>query len=477
MVILHWIIALVAMALTLGAASHALLRKSDSRSALGWVAVCLVFPVAGPILYLLFGVNRVRRSASRLRREIDSLTNSVPPTSIWDAHADTVHTTSLRDSIQALERVGRNILGSGLLGGNCVEPLFNGEEAYPAMLEAIASAQHSVHLASYILATDILGQCFINALEKARQRGVEVRVLVDGLGEKYSWPRASRVLRKKAVSTALFTPPHLFPPELHINLRNHRKILVVDGVIGFTGGMNISHKHDLRTYPARPITDIHFILRGPIVSHLQDTFLDDWFFATKERLNLPPRQNNPTGDCLCRAVINGPDQSHEPLKSLLTGIISAARYSIKIMTPYFLPPRTIISALEAACYRGVDVQIILPAQNNLPFVHWATQHILDNLLRVGVRIAFQPPPFCHTKVLLVDECYTHLGSANLDNRSLRLNFELTLEVLDTLLYSRLERHFTAVWQQSMLITRPELQKRSLPRRMRDAFFWLFSPYL
>ena len=474
--VLNWLGLLLLAALALGAAGHALLRKSDSRSALGWVAVCLTFPLAGPILYILFGVNRVRRSASRMRKEVDALSDSRPPAAPSYPSA-AVNPTVLHHAFQRLERVGRNILGAELVGGNCVEPLFNGDEAYPAMLRAMDNARHSIYLATYILDTDTLGLRFIDALARAVARGVEVRVLIDGVGEKYSWPRASRLLKKKGVPTRLFIPPHLFPPNLHLNLRNHRKILVVDGRLGFTGGMNISQKHVLGTRPLWPVADLHFILRGPVANLLQDAFVDDWFFAAKERLAPPVLFTEPTGDCLCRTVVDGPNFEEDSLKTLLTGIISAATSSIKIMTPYFLPPRTLLSALQSARYRGVEVEILLPGRNNLPFVHWATRHILDDLLRAGIRISFQPPPFCHTKLMLVDGCYVHLGSANLDMRSLRLNFELTLEVLDQHLAIQLTRHFDSIMARSRPVTRRELRGRALPTRLRDAFFWLFSPYL
>jgi cardiolipin synthase len=474
--VLNWIGLFLLAALALGAAGHALLRKSDSRSALGWVAVCLTFPLAGPILYILFGVNRVRRSASRMRQEVDALSETRPPTTPSYPSA-AVNPTVLHHAFQRLERVGRNILDTQLVGGNCVEPLFNGDEAYPAMLRAMDEARHSIYLATYILDTDTLGLRFIDTLARAVQRGVEVRVLIDGVGEKYSWPHASRLLRKKGVPTRLFIPPHLVPPNLHLNLRNHRKILVVDGRLGFTGGMNISQKHVLGARPPWPVTDLHFIVRGPVANLLQDTFVDDWFFATKERLNPPVLFTEPTGDCLCRTVVDGPNFNEDYLKALLTGIISAATSSIKIMTPYFLPPRTFLSALMSARYRGVDVEILLPGRNNLPFVHWATQHILDDLLRAGIRISYQPAPFCHTKLMLVDGCYVHLGSANLDSRSLRLNFELTLEVLDQHLAIQLTRHFNSIMAKSRPVTRQELHGRALPVRLRDAFFWLFSPYL
>lgn len=474
MSLLNWLGFLFLAALAFGAAGHALLRKSDSRSALGWVTVCLLFPLAGPTLYILFGVNRVRRSASRMRQEIKAMVSSEHLA--FTSTSTTINSAALHRSFRQLDTVGRNILKTPLVGGNCVEPLFNGDEAYPQMLLAINQAQKSVYLSTYIFATDAIGRLFIDALARAVARGVEVRVLIDGLGEKYSWPLASRVLKKKAVPTALFTPPKIFIPELHINLRNHRKILLVDDTFGFTGGMNISQKHVLSERPRSPITDIHFILRGPIVGQLRETFLDDWIFTTKEPLDVTTTTPDPTGDCLCRAVIDGPDKN-EPLKTLLAGIISAAQTSIRIMTPYFLPPRSVLFALKSAQYRGVNVQIILPKLNNLPFIHWATQHILEDLLDAGLTIAYQPAPFAHTKLLLVDDCYVHLGSANLDSRSLRLNFEMTLEVFDRCLSDTLTQHFDSIMSQSALATIAELQSRSLPTRLRDAFFWIFNPYL
>ena len=335
--ILNWIGLLFLAALALGAAGHALLRKSDSRSALGWIAVCLTFPLAGPILYLLFGVNRVRRSASRMRQEVDALSESRTPTTPSYPSA-AVNPTVLHHAFQRLERVGRNILDTELVGGNCVEPLFNGDEAYPVMLRAIKDAKHSIYLNTYILDTDSLGLKFIDALARAVHRGVDVRVLIDGVGEKYSWPWASRLLAKKGVPCALFIPPRLFPPDLHFNLRNHRKVLVIDGSLGFTGGMNISQKHVLDAKPPWPVKDLHFVVHGPVANLLQDTFVDDWFFATKERIHPPVLFTEPTGDCLCRTVVDGPNFEEDHLKTLLTGIISAATSSIRIMTPYFLPP-------------------------------------------------------------------------------------------------------------------------------------------
>lgn len=471
---LEWFSIFIVSGIGLTAAGHALLHKRDSRSALGWVAVCLTFPLAGPTLYILFGVNRVRRSASRMRR---ARTTIYPASLSTSAHSDYVLSTSLPQYSKRIAQVGHSILGTPCLGGNCVEPLYNGDQAYPAMLAAIESATQSIYLASYILAADSSGKRFIYALEQAMSRGVDVRVLVDGIGEKYSWPFISRVLRKTNIPVALFTPPHFFPPELHLNLRNHRKILVVDGQIGFTGGMNIRQGHVLAKALAASTTDLHFAVRGPIVTQLQDVFVEDWFFATAKQLTPPVTQADPRGDCLCRAVVNGPDAQSECLNALLTGVISTATHNIRIMTPYFLPPRSFLGALLSARHRGVQVDIILPSTNNIPLVHWAAQHILGDLAQADIHIWFQPPPFCHTKLLLIDTCYVHLGSANLDSRSLRLNFELTLEVFDTGLARTLRHHFNAIKKISQPLNTDKLAARNMPTRLRDAFFWLFSPYL
>lgn len=475
--LLNWVGFTLAAALAFGAAGHALLNKSDPRSALGWVAICLTFPLAGPLLYLIFGFNRIQRRATRLRQEIASLPVAMPLILSEQTAQAAVPPELLLAPMQRLGQIGRNVLDQNLIGGNCVEPLINGQEAYPAMLDAIRAARRTVYLTTYIFDSDELGRQFIDALHQAMDRGVEVRVLIDGAGEKYSWPWASRLLRKQGVPTALFLPPHLFPPELRINMRTHRKLLIVDGSLGFTGGMNISQRNLTDTNVRRPIADIHFILRGPVVNQLQNVFIDDWLFTTQERLMPPAATSEPSGDCLCRAVVDGPDQAPDNLSALLAGVISAATTSIKIMTPYFVPPREIQSALRAARYRGVAVTVLLPEHNNLPFVHWASRHLLSDLLRTGVNICYQPDPFCHAKLLLVDGVYTHLGSANFDCRSLRLNFELTVEVLDRALARSLERWFNAATARSRPIALTELASRTLPIRMRDAFFWLFMPYL
>ncbi|MFV0422731.1 cardiolipin synthase [Oleidesulfovibrio sp.] len=470
------------LCVSLVAAGHALLNKRDPRAALGWVAVCLTFPIAGPILYFVFGINRVRSKAEQLHEEKktdEAATRGklhggthpfLPPGSMDDYLIAPIY--------RELQRPGLAVSGMPLVGGNDVLILHNGEQAYPRMLEAIESAEDSLFLTTYIFETGAIGRQFIDALAAAAARGVDVRVLIDGVGELYAFPRASSLLKKRGVRVARFLPPRLLPPQLSVNLRNHRKVLVADGQIGFTGGMNIGRRHMVQNLQnKRRTADMHFGFSGPVVAQLQEAFLDDWGFTTGE-YTLPRRvTEEPCGDTLCRVVKGGPGQDIDRLSALMMGVISSAGRTVRIMTPYFLPSSDLVSALQAAALRGVRVDVILPEKNNLPAVHWATRNLLWQLLRFGIHIHYQPPPFAHTKMLLIDGSYAQIGSANIDPRSLRLNFELNMEIFDTSVVRQLTRHFDAARRCSYVVTREELDRRSLPVRMRDAMCWLFTPYL
>jgi cardiolipin synthase A/B len=231
-----------------------------------------------------------------------------------------------------------------------------------------------------------------------------------------------------------------------------------------------------RDYPSR-VVDMHFRVSGPVARQIGSVFLHDWEFVTGEPA--PAREPEPHGDgsALCRALADGPDDDIDRLTELLVGAIGAARRRVAIMTPYFLPPRELTGTLRAAALRGVDVAVILPARNNLPYVHRATRHMLWELLQRGVQIYYQPPPFVHSKLLVVDDQYSLIGSANLDARSLRLNFELDLEVYDARFAAELHAHFEAVRARSHAVSLAEVDGRPLGTRLLDGAAWLFSPYL
>ncbi len=457
------------MVTAVGAAGHALINKRDPRAALGWIVVSLTIPLAGSLLYFFFGVNRIRTRAKTLPG-LGSSPDRQP-----SAIAARVE---LPLEFSELAGISGAVSNFDLTTGNSVEMLHNGEQTYPAMLREIETADSHVFLSTYIFETNRTGREFIDTLARAAARGVDTRVIVDGVGRLYSHPRADRLLAKRGVMVARFLPPRAIPPSVHVNLRNHRKILVTDGRVAFTGGMNIGDRHlaDRTGNPDR-VVDAHFRIVGPVVEQLQQVFLDNWAFVTGGTVDRFPADGRETGPAKCRTIVEGPDEDLDKLLSILVGAVSAARRQVAIMTPYFIPPRELVGALQAAALRGVEVTVILPGKNNLPFVSWASRNMLWEILQRGVRVFLQPPPFVHTKLFLVDGHYVQVGAANMDPRSLRLNFELVVEIYDRDFATTIDRHFEAVRIQSREVTLEEVDGRSLLVRIRDGLAWLLSPYL
>jgi len=426
-------------------------------------------PFIGAVLYVLFGINRV---ASRVRRL--QLGERRLPQPIQSGYETTVNGVSRR--FTGLAQLSEALQQWLLTERNRVRVLHNGEEAYPEMLTAITQAQRRISLGTYIFETEGVGYQFINALTAAVKRGVDVRVLIDGVGEWYSWPHASRVLRRCGVPVQSFAPPRLLPPSFQINLRNHRKILVADGTIGFAGGINIGDRHFIHSESGQ--ADVHFRFDGPVVAQLEQVFFEDWERAGGDVPCPQLAEPVPTsGNARCRVLTDSPSEEMDKLTVVMTGAVSLARHRVLIMNPYFLPPRELIGALVSAALRGVNVSIILPERSNLPYVHWATRNMLWELLRWGVTVYYQPQPFNHSKLFIVDDDYVQVGSANLDPRSLRLNFELMVEVFDSQLVQTLAEHCLAARTKSRQVTLKEMDNRSLPVRFRDSIAWLFSPYL
>ena len=470
-IVVHGVLAVLA-------SIHAMMNKRDPRSAIGWIAVCILFPLAGPIIYFFFGINRVRKKARTLRPGRGAPAMRGSERSVFSPPADSPPGRTPED-FGSFFQVSEKVTRLPVMGGNSLQMFEAGEEAYPSMLGAISRATHTVYLSTYIFLHDGTGRKFLEELEKAHLRGVDVRVLLDGIGEFYSFYRISAVLRKKGVPLARFLPPGILPPSFSINLRNHRKILSVDGQLCYVGGMNIGDHHLLAGDHRHRTRDIHFMVEGDAVRQVEHAFLEDWNFAVGIDPPPPPEpvSGGPWRPVSCRTVVDGPDENLNKLADILLGAISAADRSVFIMTPYFLPPREMISALNSAALRGVEVTVILPGKNNLPFVHWATRNLLWELLLKGVRIFYQPPPFAHSKLFVADNRYSMIGSANIDPRSLRLNFEIGLEIFDEGFSSRLCRYCEEVKKRSKEVTLEMMDGRPLPAKLRDSFFWLFSPYL
>lgn len=479
-ILLEWtgLILVLEVALTLTVALHVVLNKRDPRAALAWIAIVGFIPLLGAFLYYLVGINRITRRARRLRRRPrrpKPLANALGDLPSGAAPALPTEIGYLSPLVRLVDRVTDLPLQSG----NSVQPLHEGDQAYPEMLQAIEDAKSSVAVCMYIFTHDEVGLQFVSALARAVARGVAVRVLVDGVGAHFSWRSIVGALRDANVPVARFLPTWFPRHFAYANLRNHRKLMIVDGRVGFTGGMNITGNCWHARQPKHPIHDLQFRLRGPIVARMQEVFSEDWKFATGESLTghcwFPPVE--PAGKLLARGIASGPDEDIEKVRLVMLGAIASARSSIRIVTPYFLPDAGLVSALTIASLRGVQVDILLPRQNDQLLVQWACAAQLGPVLEHGCRVWLVSPPFRHTKLMLVDRAWTLLGSANWDPRSLRLNFEFNVECYDPHLAGNLEKHLESDLVQAERLTLAKWNQRRLPIRLRDGIAALMSPLL
>lgn len=458
--------------------SHVILNKRDTRAATAWVGLIWLVPFFGSMLYVFMGINRIERRAKILKE--GATPYRVPldeaPHSPEDLERELgVGQARMVEHARVVERV----TGWPLLVGNAVETLVDGDETYPAMIDAIRGARVSISLMSYIFEATGVGGELVDALVEATERGLEVRVLIDDVGTRYARPRIHRVLKKRGVIVAKFLPAFLPRTFTHFNLRNHCKIMVIDGEIGFTGGMNIRQDCVLRSKPKYPTRDLHFRVRGPVVAQLQETFAKDWAFTTGEQLSGPAwfPELEPHGEVLSRGIIDGPDKDINNLERVFLAAITAARRSIRVVTPYFLPDRVLMHALHLAAQRGVEVDIVVPETGNLPVVRWAMWGHYRQFLRGTARLWLTPPPFDHSKLFVVDSYWVSIGSSNWDPRSLRLNFEFNLECYDDVLGESLESLALERLRAARLLTMEELDERSLFQNLRDGTARLLKPYL
>jgi cardiolipin synthase len=455
------------------ATGHALLNKRDTRATIIWISVIWTLPLFGPVLYLALGVNRIRRRAIQLGVH-NTLYRPVPENLGEPEPEGAAH-------LHHIASVVTRITGQPLSSGNHIEPLIAGDAAFPAMLAAIEAAGKSVTLGTYIFDNDVTGRKFVAALGRAVKRGVAVRVLIDSAGLRYSWPPITRKLRQAKVPCAEFLPASLFTPwrAATINLRNHRKLLVVDGRTAFTGGINLRHGNVLADHPKHPVQDLHFRVSGPVVSALQEAFANDWAFTTNEILDgdLWFPEPEETGEVIARVITDGPDADFEKARWTLLAALAEAQTSIKIVTPYFLPGTALITGLNLAALRGVRVDILLPAKNNLPYVQWASRAMWWQVLERGCHLWLTPPPFDHSKLMTVDGHWVLLGSANWDTRSLRLNFELNVEAYGRAFAAEMESIIARKIATAREVTLAEMDARPIAIKLRDAIARLFSPYL
>jgi len=460
--------------LSVGTLIWILQTKRDTMSAIAWSLTVILMPLFGAILFFFFGIQSVHRPLQRRRqrrqtyharsrsgmRTLPTPTTLEPP---WDMVA----------------RIGNHIEGFHVQAGNRVQFFHHGEPAYEAMLHAIESAKLHVHLEFFIFRPDESGRRFITALTAAAKRGVEVRFLFDAVGSYILSSKLLAELRPAGGKTAAFLPIVNPLYRMSITLRNHRKILVTDGKTGFTGGLNIGDEYLGKHPQFGPWRDTHFQLDGPAVESLQRVFLEDWYFAAEELLDdekYRPRQPS-MGTTPVQVVHSGPDNAYKVIRETYVSGILRARKQVWIASPYFVPDAGLLDAIILAARSGIDVRFLglFRPDKWLPFL--AARYYWEALLAAGVKVYQYAAGMMHAKYVLVDGEWASIGTANFDNRSLYLNFEVNCLIYDPVAVAELEKHYLLDLENSVQLDPFVFASRPRIGKLAENACRLFSPVL
>ncbi|RFU45509.1 cardiolipin synthase [Paraburkholderia sp. DHOC27] len=484
---------LVALAHILGviAACHAILNTRTSQGAVAWAVSLVAMPYLTLVPYLFLGRSKFQGYADARRIENESLRTLAHPRE-WDAHASSGGQPT--DELgQGLVRSLTQLGGMPFLPGNAVRTLVNGEATFAAIFEAIEQARSYVIVQFFIVRDDSLGEMLKDLLLKKAAQGVRVYFLYDSIGSFDLPHRYVATLRAGGVEVHPFATNRRFVNRFQLNFRNHRKIVSVDGERAFVGGHNVGVEYLGAKPPLSPWRDTHIELRGPVVASIQFVFVEDWFWATQQLppLDVPSLQgpsseglategssSGISGDGMhCLVVPSGPADKQETCSLFFVEAINAARERIWITTPYLVPDEAVFSALRLAAMRGVDVRILIPSRRDHRVVFEASKLYAYDCIRAGVRIFRYRPGFLHQKVVLIDTVAAAIGSANLDNRSFRLNFEIMVLTVDRDFALEVEAMLQRDFAEAFEIDRNEYRHASAVRRVAMHVARLFAPIL
>ncbi|MDR0617577.1 MAG: phospholipase D-like domain-containing protein [Endomicrobium sp.] len=466
------ILAIFYLTLAIGTSIHILLHKDDIKSSIGWIALVFLSPFIGTILYIFLGINRVKRKSLKLKK-VTSLNESYSHTLINDIFEN------LPINYKQFIMFGHKVYNQNFVFGNFIKPLQNGSQAYPEMIKTIKEAKKEVLISSYVFDYDSETEKFLDAFKIAISNGAEIKVLIDAIGTLsiFGLSIEKKLKKIKGLQYGIFLPLK-FPLTLPlVNLRNHRKIMIIDGKTVFFGGMNLSKNNCLINDKKNAIIDITFKINGPAIQQAAEIFEEDWEFVTEKKFNSIAKSIKYTNSkgLAARVIPSGPDKKNNIIELIALGAINAAIKKILIITPYFLPERNILIALEMAAMRGVEVEIILPKIHN-SFISKASEANFLNLINCGVKIFRTLPPFDHSKIFVVDSEWVFVGSANWDVRSFKLNFESNIEIFSKSLAKKLEIIAKEKKEKAILITAEYCKNISILKKLRNNMYRLLTPY-
>jgi cardiolipin synthase len=455
-------------------------ERRDPVKSLAWIAAIALVPVLGPAVWLLFGRNWRKRKMFNRKGILDEewieevylhqFSRLSDP-----ALAATPEITGNRDTIRLMLGNSRALLAVH----NRVEVLQNGKATFASLYEALKGADHSIHLEYYIFENDRIGRQVESILVRKAARGVEVRLIYDGVGTLWTEGSIFRRLRRAGVQVECFMPVALPWFSSRVNYRNHRKIAVIDGRVGYTGGINIAERYLVGTKLGR-WRDIHLKIEGEAVKLLQSVFITDWrFVRPREELRAADyfRDTDITDVCPIQVAVSGPDSDWSAIMQGFFSAITKARERIWISTPYFTPNASLLTALKVAALSGIDVRVLIPGRSDSHLAYWATRSYVEELLEAGIRVYMYQGGFNHSKLVIIDGDFCSVGSANMDERSFEDNFELSALIYDRTVAGVLEAGFEADLRSSRLVTLAAWEARPNRHAASESLARLLSPLL
>ncbi len=456
------------------------LEKRSPYKTAAWILVLILVPIFGVIFYLIFG-QEYRKRKLFSRSGIKSLGKIRKLSTKQLREIDQTH-LNLEEKILEKSNIIRLLLNNSsalLTTGNKLKILNDGKQTFDAIFKAIFKAKHHIHLEYYIFTDDNIGNQLKDLLIEKSGQGVEVRVIIDDVGSWGLGNKNIKELRDNGVEIYPFMEVRFPRLTSQVNFRNHRKIVIVDGKIGFTGGINVADRYINGIKKIGPWRDTHLQLEGDAVACLQVVFAADWYFVINENLNgrkyFPPFSDAP--GTAVQISASGPDSDWENIGQAFFAAIANARKRVYIVTPYLMPPPNIVSALKTTSLSNVDVRIIIPKKSDAIIPRWCSFSYVGELMEAGIRIFFYEAGFIHSKYIIVDDVFSSVGTTNLDFRSLETNFEVNAFIYDEKFTGQLEQTFNTDLKNCQEIDREEWQKRPWHKKLRESLAHIFSPML
>lgn len=436
---------------------------------LAWIMLLIVFPIGGAIIYLFFG--RDHRKKHILADRLDSGSNVIDSAKLAEL--------GIPDNFQKLVKLIDNNQHSSLFNDNKVSVYANGSEIFDSLFADLDKAEKSIHIEFYIIEEGEVGNHLHDLLLKKAKEGVEVRVIYDYIGGMRLPIEWKRSLVDAGVKIHSFLTANSFSGLQYINYRNHRKLVIIDGEVGYTGGVNIADRYRLGDHLGL-WRDTFIRVSGSAVKAMQHAFLIDWkFVCNYEKIELEDYVSEVKvenkGDEMMQIVTSGPDTEWP---NILNGVLSAinnARKSVYIHTPYFIPPEPLMIAMESAALSGVDVRLMLSENSDSLIVSTASRSYIDRMLRAGIRVFFYRYNFLHSKAIVIDDYLSILGTANMDIRSFEQNFEVAAFIYGEKTAGELSYHFEEDMKTCKELNLSAWRHRSVPKRIRESFARLLSP--